>query len=439
MWFFRELKDQLSQEVKEVDNLDTIDKAHVNEKVANDKRSMEDMFSRNGNRNSKNKEFKGNQQNYNEYVNRKRNQVKNDNPRNEARNKNNDEAFSNNNYKNVSSTNVDDEISNIINSIVEMEENAARQESEANDYSTSQVQESNEVNEPEQKEEDSQKELELQKEEEVISQIKAKKDDNDMAGTVITKNTIIAGNISTVDNMEIYGAVRGDVECKGSLSIFGEVAGNATAVNICINTTKFEGDLISEGCVEVAEGTVVIGNITASSALISGAVKGEIDVCGPVILESSAVVKGNIKGKTVKIDDGAILQGFCELSHADKDIDNFFEPELSNLESSNEDESADDEKKKSSSIFLNNDNNKSDEAKSNNARSDIEDIIPFDIKNNLSNMKILGNDDVVAGKNTANKPAESMEKEVDLEVGEMLNKNFEKQFNEINNENDSIG
>jgi len=96
-------------------------------------------------------------------------------------------------------------------------------------------------------------------------------------------------------------------------------------------------------------------------------------------------------------------------------------------------------KKKSSSIFLNNDNNKSDEAKSNNARSDIEDIIPFDIKNNLSNMKILGNDDVVAGKNTANKPAESMEKEVDLEVGEMLNKNFEKQFNEINNENDSIG
>jgi len=54
-------------------------------------------------------------------------------------------------------------------------------------------------------------------------------------------------------------------------------------------------------------------------------------------------------------------------------------------------------------------------------------------------MKILGNDDVVAGKNTANKPAESMEKEVDLEVGEMLNKNFEKQFNEINNEKDSIG
>jgi len=344
MGFFRELKDQLSQEVKEVDNLDTIDKTHENEQVTNDKRSMDDMFSRNSNRNSKNKEFRGNKQNYNEYVEKKRNQVNND-PRSDARNMNNDKRFSsneNNAYSSSSSSNVDDEISSIINSIVEMEEIAARQENMNNDYSNKQFND-NEVK-AEQEKENNEKELELQKED-VIPQIKAKKDDNDMAGTVITKNTIIAGNISTVDNMEIYGAVRGDVECKGSLSIFGEVAGNATAVNICINTTKFEGDLISEGCVEVAEGTVVIGNITASSALISGAVKGEIDVCGPVILESSAVVKGNIKGKTVKIDDGAILQGFCELSHADKDIDNFFEPELSDLDTTNSEES-DDEKKK---------------------------------------------------------------------------------------------
>jgi len=54
-------------------------------------------------------------------------------------------------------------------------------------------------------------------------------------------------------------------------------------------------------------------------------------------------------------------------------------------------------------------------------------------------MKILGNDDVVANrKQTANKPSEQIQKEVDLEVGEMLNVNFDKQFNEINNDSDGL-
>ena len=43
-------------------------------------------------------------------------------------------------------------------------------------------------------------------------------------------------------------------------------------------------------------------------AVIAGAVKGDIDVKGPVILDASAIVMGNIKSKSVQINNGAVIE-----------------------------------------------------------------------------------------------------------------------------------
>ena len=142
--------------------------------------------------------------------------------------------------------------------------------------------------------------------------------------TIITKSTIIAGNISTDDDLIIEGSVCGDVDCKGKLTISGEVSGNAIAKAISINTSKFEGDVRSDGRIEIKEGTVIIGNIYGDEALISGAVKGEIVVAKGARLEKTAIVKGNIKAKSVQIDNGAVLQGFCELQYDNVDLANLF-------------------------------------------------------------------------------------------------------------------
>ena len=59
--------------------------------------------------------------------------------------------------------------------------------------------------------------------------------------------------------------------------------GNSTAAEVYVNTERLEGSITSEGSVKIGLGTVVIGDISASSAVIAGAVKGEIDVNGPVV------------------------------------------------------------------------------------------------------------------------------------------------------------
>lgn len=143
--------------------------------------------------------------------------------------------------------------------------------------------------------------------------------------TVITKGTTINGSISADGSLEVMGTIKGDVECQGKLSIIGTVAGNCMASEVFVGAKRLEGSINSEGSVKIGLGTVVIGDITASAAVIAGAVKGEIDINGPVIVDSSAVIKGNIKAQSIQINNGAVIEGFCSLSYAAIDIDNIFE------------------------------------------------------------------------------------------------------------------
>ena len=145
------------------------------------------------------------------------------------------------------------------------------------------------------------------------------------AVTVITKGTTINGSIIYDFSLEVMGTINGDIECLGKLSIYGKVTGNSLASEVVVNTDRLEGSVVSEGNVKVGLGTVVIGDITAASAVFSGAVKGEIDVKGPVVLDSTAIIKGNIKAKSIQMANGAVMDGFCSLSYADLKIDDIFE------------------------------------------------------------------------------------------------------------------
>lgn len=143
--------------------------------------------------------------------------------------------------------------------------------------------------------------------------------------TVITKGTIIEGSITSDGSLEIMGTIHGDIDCLGKLSIIGEVTGNAMASEVYVNTKRLEGSINSEGSVKISDGTVVIGDITASSGVIAGAVKGEIDINGPIVVDSKAIIKGNINAKSVQINNGAVIDGFCSLSYSDVDIESVFD------------------------------------------------------------------------------------------------------------------
>lgn len=148
---------------------------------------------------------------------------------------------------------------------------------------------------------------------------------------VITAGMTINGDITSEGSIEVIGSVNGNIEALGKLNITGYVNGNSKAAEIFADSAKITGEVVSDGAVKIGPGAVIIGNITATSAVVAGAVKGDIDVRGPVILDTSAIVMGNIRSKSVQINNGAVIEGMCSQCYADVSPTSFFDeykPEL---------------------------------------------------------------------------------------------------------------
>ena len=142
--------------------------------------------------------------------------------------------------------------------------------------------------------------------------------------SVITAGTKIKGNMETTGSFEIEGKIEGDIKCNGKLTVIGTIVGNSASSEFFADSAHIEGEVVSSGTVKVGLGSVIIGNITATSAVIAGAVKGDIDVQGPVVVDTSAVIMGNIKSRSVQINNGAVIEGFCSQCYSDVDVESLF-------------------------------------------------------------------------------------------------------------------
>ncbi|MCI9530687.1 MAG: polymer-forming cytoskeletal protein [Lachnospiraceae bacterium] len=142
--------------------------------------------------------------------------------------------------------------------------------------------------------------------------------------TVVTEGTYLKGDLETTGSLELRGKIDGNVQCNGKMTITGSLKGDTVSAEFFADSAKVEGEVSASGTVKIGLGSVVVGNITATSAVVAGAVKGDIDVQGPVVVDTSAVIKGNIKSRSVQINNGAVIEGFCSQCYADVDMDSLF-------------------------------------------------------------------------------------------------------------------
>ena len=126
---------------------------------------------------------------------------------------------------------------------------------------------------------------------------------------VVTEGMTITGDIVSEGSLELIGTVNGNLDILGKLNVTGTIQGNSKAAEIYAEGSKITGEVNSLGSVKIGQNSVVIGNITATSAVVAGAVKGDIDVQGPVILDTTAIVMGNIKSRltTVRLSRVCVL------------------------------------------------------------------------------------------------------------------------------------
>ena len=76
---------------------------------------------------------------------------------------------------------------------------------------------------------------------------------------------------------------------------------------------SFIGNIETSGFLIVGEGALVEADVSADSIVVAGTVNGDIYARERVEMLSTGRVYGNIKAKKIKISDGVIFNGRCEM------------------------------------------------------------------------------------------------------------------------------
>lgn len=142
-------------------------------------------------------------------------------------------------------------------------------------------------------------------------------DENEI--TVISRNTVVDGNIRSFANMNIDGNIKGNVETTKDIDLNGKVVGNIACNNAALRTSQIQGNIQMKGNVFMERDTLLIGDISSTYANVNGKIKGNLEITGKAELKSDAVVFGDISASTITVNDGAIIQGYVSTTFLNKE------------------------------------------------------------------------------------------------------------------------
>ncbi len=88
----------------------------------------------------------------------------------------------------------------------------------------------------------------------------------------------------------------------------------------------FSGEIVSSGFLYVEQGASITANIRVGSVVVGGTVKGNIEATEKLEMLSTGKVYGNIRTAKLKIADGVVFEGKCEMIRNPQAINVFSGP-----------------------------------------------------------------------------------------------------------------
>jgi cytoskeletal protein CcmA (bactofilin family) len=95
-----------------------------------------------------------------------------------------------------------------------------------------------------------------------------------------------------------------DVEINGTLKFAGELTFEG----------KLEGDIVSDGTLQLGDSTVINGNVNVTSVVVRGKVNGNITAKDKIEIKSKAELFGDIKSSKLVIEEGVTFVGKTEVN-----------------------------------------------------------------------------------------------------------------------------
>ena len=89
---------------------------------------------------------------------------------------------------------------------------------------------------------------------------------------------------------------------------------------------RFHGKITSGGFLYIEEGAEIEADISVRDIVIGGTVRGNITALGMIEMLDNAQVYGNVRSAKLRIADGVIFEGSCEMIEKVENIDIFSLP-----------------------------------------------------------------------------------------------------------------
>src|ERR1041385_1311163 len=104
-------------------------------------------------------------------------------------------------------------------------------------------------------------------------------------------------------NNDAKNVLNADVEFKGNLRFTGELTFDG----------KLEGDITSDGALNLGDNAVVKGNISVASVVVRGKINGNITAREKIDIKSRTELFGDIRAARLVMEDGVTFGGQTEV------------------------------------------------------------------------------------------------------------------------------
>ena len=110
--------------------------------------------------------------------------------------------------------------------------------------------------------------------------------------------------MSTTPNSNSKNVLNSDVEIKGTLKFAGELTFDG----------KLDGDITSDGALNVGDNAVIKGNLNVSSVVLRGKVNGNVTAREKIEIKAKTELFGDIRAPKLVIEEGVTFVGKSEVN-----------------------------------------------------------------------------------------------------------------------------
>ena len=149
--------------------------------------------------------------------------------------------------------------------------------------------------------------------------------------TIISKNTMVSGNIRSFANVFVEGTIHGDVTAVKNVDVTGKMVGDLNCDNCTLQGSIVQGNISTKGNVQMDKNAYVIGDFNAQNVDLDGKIKGNVNVTGKIGVQENSIILGDISASTIYIASGANIQGFVNTTFLKENSESVFQEEISTV------------------------------------------------------------------------------------------------------------